>query len=730
MKEVCSILFGAAFTVAVSIALGSLLLRVLRVGLYRFEALLFQFIAGSGVLSLLVTMLCLVQQARTVWFLSGGIAAIAAAILASRRQRTRRRSLPAIGLDWLIPFALLFSAFFIYYFFNALAPEVSPDGSGYHLGNVTRTWQHHGFDWEYRSMYSYLSQGAEMLYLFAFSFGGLSSAALVHFTFLCVLPLLLVCYGRRFGFPKAGLFAALVVFVSPIVAKDGVSAYNDLCLVTLIYAVFYLLQVWDQSRSSNLLILIGLISGYAYAVKYTALLTLPFAVAWVWWRNGPRIATLARLAIPAAVLIFPWVVRNWIWAGNPVAPFANAWFPNPYYHTGMERQYVELLSHYFGIKHWWQIPLEATLRGSLTSGTLNPVILMLPLSLLTLATSQGRRLLLAALIFAVPAWFNTGARFLIPSLPFAALALGIALQGIPFALPAAGLFTALVGWPGVLSAYCDPWNWRISTFPEAQALRKESVEPYILKSLPDYALKPVLESNVPPGEPVFSFAGRPNAYLDRDIIVSYESSLGNLVQDIFWAPEGHPPRIRMKLRFLPVTVRKIRVVNSTTNPNYWTVAEMRVFSQGKELVRDGRWRVSGWPNAWEAPLAFDNSYATRWSTWEAMEPGAYLEIEFPSPERIDEVVLECDPAWQAKVEVDALLSSGKWVGMTDTAEFVKAEPPPGIRRAAASEVRALGFKYVLVNEDDYVYQDLKKNLRFWGMTQLAVVNGTHFYRID
>src|SRR5450759_1811297 len=104
------------------------------------------------------------------------------------------------------------------------------------------------------------------------SFGRHSAAALVHFAWFCTLPLLMVCWGRRFGFAKAGMFAAILIFASPVIGKDGISAYNDLAVATLIYAVFYLLQVWDESKSSNLLIMIGLLAGAAYGVKYTACL--------------------------------------------------------------------------------------------------------------------------------------------------------------------------------------------------------------------------------------------------------------------------------------------------------------------------------------------------------------------------------------------------------------------------------------------------------------------------
>src|SRR5205823_2733713 len=101
MKDVLSILFGAGFTVAVSIALGSLLLRALRVRMYRVEAALFAFIAGTAVLSFIVTLLCLMQQARKGVFLWGGIAAIGAAIWRVRVEKASRRTLPAIRLDWL-----------------------------------------------------------------------------------------------------------------------------------------------------------------------------------------------------------------------------------------------------------------------------------------------------------------------------------------------------------------------------------------------------------------------------------------------------------------------------------------------------------------------------------------------------------------------------------------------------------------------------------------------------
>src|SRR6059058_1989054 len=109
-----------------------------------------------------------------------------------------------------------------------------------------RMWRHHGFVWDYHALYAYLSQGMEMLFLVAFAFGGHSAAAMVHFAFLTSLPLLMVCYGRRFGFSRPAVFAAILVYASPVIGMAGVVAYNDLAVANLIFAVFYLLQVWDE----------------------------------------------------------------------------------------------------------------------------------------------------------------------------------------------------------------------------------------------------------------------------------------------------------------------------------------------------------------------------------------------------------------------------------------------------------------------------------------------------
>ncbi|HUE03423.1 MAG TPA: hypothetical protein VMR62_27925, partial [Bryobacteraceae bacterium] len=247
---------------------------------------------------------------------------------------------------------MVFAAFFACYFLNALAPEISPDGSSYHLGNVARLWRHQGLAWEFHSIYSSLSQGMEMLFLVAFCIGRHPAAAMVHMAFQAALPLFILCYGRRFGFPRVGAFAALLTYACPVAGIAGISAYNDLTVATLIFAGFYLTQVNCELSSTNTMFLIGLLSGFSYAVKYTAGLALPLAIGLT---RGRRILAIS---LGAAVTAGPWLLRNWIWLGNPTAPFLNSWFPNASWSSGAEHQYLAGLSQYPAFKSYWDFILQ------------------------------------------------------------------------------------------------------------------------------------------------------------------------------------------------------------------------------------------------------------------------------------------------------------------------------------------------------------------------------------
>ena len=342
------------------------------------------------------------------------------------RFQSRERKRAVFG-DWIKLLLLLaFSLYFILYFFNSMAPETSFDGSRYHLALVGRYLRDHGFHRITNNMYASLSQGVEMLYLWAFAFGQHSAAAMVHFAFLLALVWQMFGYGRRVGLPLAGACGALLVFASPVVGVDGTSAYNDVAVAAIAFTLFHLLQIWDDVRAPRLLVAIGLVAGFGYAAKYTACLGVVYALGFVAWKSRRRIRETAVVAVSSAALVAPWMVKNWIWVANPFSPFLNGLFPNPYVTVAFEQEYRHHMALY-ELGSRWQIPMQVTTYGSL-AGLLGPVFLLAPIALLALRRREGRQLLLAALVFGATYFSNISTRFLIPPLPFVALAMALVVE--------------------------------------------------------------------------------------------------------------------------------------------------------------------------------------------------------------------------------------------------------------------------------------------------------------
>jgi hypothetical protein len=594
VPQVLQILFGAAFTIAICSAFGRLLLRRFPLPLYRQEAALFSFVTGSACTQIVIFTLCAFHQARPVVLGALGVGVIGTAAVYAR-SNGERKSLPRPAIGWLVLFFSIYAAFFTAYFLSALAPEVSPDGSGYHLGNVYRMWQQHGFAWGYHSIYSHMPQGMEMLFLPAYTFGGPSAAALVHFAFFSALPLLMVCYGCRFGFPRAAIFAAVLVYAAPVCGITGISAYNDLALATVIYAGFYLLQLNVDISLSSTFILLGLLVGEAFAFKYTGALAVPFAAGLLLWKyRRAALRPLLLTGLAAALVAVPWLLRNWIWLGNPAAPFLNAWFPNPYYDSYLEHSYLADLARYPHFNHFWNLPLEFTLFGRVLPGFIGPVFLFAPVALLSLRNPHGRRLLLAAVVFASPIWFNAAVRFLVPALPFLSMAMGIAMAESWGVLPVLTVFHAVLCWPSVAPAYCAPWAWRLSEIPVRAALRLEPEAQFLQRRLSDYAWKEPVERLVPPDARIFTDSGRPEAYIHREMIVGYESLRGYQAQQILWRPLVEPsfrPFAAQKLKQLGVSYLLINDTDQVAGDlknysNLWGVTQLAVIN-GTRLYRIG-----------------------------------------------------------------------------------------------------------------------------------------------
>ena len=736
MTSAISVLFGALLAVATCLALGTILLRALSLPFYRSEERFLAFVLGSACLSALVFLLAATHLAyKGVFLVVGGAAIVSALMLGAHHPKGENFSpLPPL---WKWAFGAVFGAFTILYFFNAMAPEMSPDGMTYHLGEVAKYYRAHGFVRITTNLYGNLSQGIELLFFFAFAHGKHSAAALVHYAFLVSLTFLMLCYGRRIGRPAVGMAGALFFYVSPLVGQDGTVAYNDVAIAAILFALFYLLQIWDEDHNAYYLVPIGILTGFSFAAKYTAFLAVPYALGFIAWRSWrsrkPVLRPLLVVSSLALVFILPWLAKNTLWVDNPVSPFANRLFPNPYVHVSFEEGYIAGERTY-GLKHLSEIPLQVTIKGDVLHGFFGPLFLLAPFALLALRFSAGRRLLLAGLIFALPYAANIGARFLIPPGPFLCLALALAFADFDWVLLALVVAHAISCWPSVARLFCEPSAWRLAEIPVKAALRIEPEADFLSRHTPQYDEARMIDRIVPPGDKVFSFSQAAESYSSREILVSYQAASNEVLRDTLLTAlfKDYQPNRILTFRFEDRELRAIRVMETKAARNtMWGIGELRVFDGGSELPRDPAWRLRASPNPWDVQLAFDNNLATKWRSWQTAEPGMFVEVDFGHAQRVDSVVVESsDEGHQTRIELEGLDLQGNWAKLSQQPAETIRRDRMDLRRLATMELKARGIRYLLVGKEDIRSDDFQLYPRLWGLKLADRSGDTRLYYIE
>jgi len=474
------------------------------------------------------------------------------------------------------------------------------------------------------------------------------------------------------------------------------------------------------------------VAGFGYAAKLTAFLAVPYAAAVVLWRSRSW-KSAAIVVLCSLILITPWVAKNTFWTGNPFSPFFNRVFPNRAVHPSSESALSSAVESY-GLKSRWQIPVELALGGYRLGGLLGPVFLLAPLALLSLKQRAGRRLLAAGTLFLLPFTLDIGARFVIPALPFFALALVLPFVRIPALVAALAVAECIVNWPSVVPRYADLYASRLGKPNWRAALRIQSQDSYLGWDL-NYVMARRIESLVPAGARLFSLSGQQQAYTNRTILSAWQSGESELLLDIFNCaayPQLKPTHLRT-FKFNSRPVRELRLVETahTDGNESWSIAEVRLYDRGRELPQTAEWRLTAQPNPWDVQMAFDHSLVTRWRSWQAYEPGMFIEIDLGKAQPVDEVQVQTSPdQTQTKIRLDAMDGSGRW--RTLSAAPVEAEAPAVgfLGRRAMSEIRSRHIAYFALKIHDFGADAVLVDPSAWGLTQLDEVGEGRLYRID
>lgn len=297
--------------------------------------------------------------------------------------------------------------------------------------------------------FSGFPQLVEMLYTWLMLAARPHAAAALHGVFGGLSLLLTFSLAQRAGRPAAGWLALVILLVSQTLWRLFYWPYVDLALAAYTLAALTMLLAWagERERRTRWLLAAGFFTGCMMATKYTAAsFTLGAAALTVWLarRDGvwPALRALLMVALPAMLVFAPWLLKNTLLYGNPIAPFGagmagfdslDQWY---YLRPGTGLSPVELLI----------APIQATVFGSesttyqATAGAL--IFGLLPLALIGWRRRDAASRVLSGrlLLFALPgligwsaglatSWFLVQTRLLYPIFPAFALVSALALEG-------------------------------------------------------------------------------------------------------------------------------------------------------------------------------------------------------------------------------------------------------------------------------------------------------------
>lgn len=320
--------------------------------------------------------------------------------------------------------AVAYALHLVWIMLLASVPPVSRDALTHHLA-VPKLWVAEGGIREIPDIvFSYYPQLLDLLYTIPLILGHDIAAKYVHFAFALLTALIIFLFVRRRTSNGWGGLAGLMFLTLPVIVKLSVTVYVDLGLIFFCSAALFSTALWlEDTGKRKWLIIAGISSGLALSTKYNALvpffvlsLSLPF-----FFLNsrenkqGEQLNTVkyGLVFVCLSLLVFsPWLVRNFGLTGNPLYPLAQGVFETRAPQTtdtlalaneGSIDQpkplgplLVRKLVYDESLPYTLLIPLRIFYEGQdddpkYFDGRLNPLLLILPLSLLFLGRRERGR---------------------------------------------------------------------------------------------------------------------------------------------------------------------------------------------------------------------------------------------------------------------------------------------------------------------------------------------------
>jgi len=296
----------------------------------RLEELIFTVAIGFGFLSYSVFMLAVF---RCLYFSVVFFILFALTIFLMPVIKQILTTIPKIKID-LNPFNLIFfiiiGQHIVSNFITALTPPVLCDELAYHLASAKIYIQNRGFSYIPYIPHSNWSSFMDMLYTLGllFDINGIISK-LFHFSTSIFCLLAIYAFAKKYFTPRVGILAAALFYTTFVVRQFAGSAFIDVALTFFEFLSVYAFLEWYYSEKRNWFILFSVFCGFSMAIKYTGIFLLFILTIGIFYKiiivDRKKIVSLLKyLALfysVSLVFLLPWLIKSYIYTGNPVFPF-------------------------------------------------------------------------------------------------------------------------------------------------------------------------------------------------------------------------------------------------------------------------------------------------------------------------------------------------------------------------------------------------------------------------
>ncbi len=219
-------------------------------------------------------------------------------------------------------------------FSMAFVPELFYDALVYHLG-LPQMFVNEGRIVNLTNMYpSRAPMLVHMLYVMGVGLDGSTFAKLINQSFFIAGLAGITELCRVFGWRRFAPWACLFVASIPVVQLNIWSTAIDASIGSFLVMTVYCLWKWSESESDKVAwaCLVGLFAGACFAIKYPGVVVLMLTGVLMLFLSYRRVkvSTLFLsgfvLSVVAAGVVSPWLVRNYVWTGNPVYPIGAKFF--------------------------------------------------------------------------------------------------------------------------------------------------------------------------------------------------------------------------------------------------------------------------------------------------------------------------------------------------------------------------------------------------------------------